>query len=42
MCDLAYAWWATRLDPGWTPRSRAASQAILEGLGLTGPFWALA
>lgn len=41
-CDLAHAWWATRLDPGWSPRSRETSQAILEGLGLNGPFWTLA
>jgi hypothetical protein len=38
---LAYAWWGNRLDPGWQPRSRAESQAILEGVGLTGPFWNL-
>ena len=41
LCDLAQAWWATRLQPDWRPRSRDESQAILDGLGLTGPFWAL-
>ena len=42
MNDLARAWWWTRLDSGWQPRSREESQAILDGLGLTGGFWALA
>ena len=41
LADLATAWWGGRLDPGWQPRSRAESQAILERLGLTGPFWNL-
>jgi hypothetical protein len=41
MNDLAQAWWWTRLDPGWTPRSVEESQAILDELGLTGEFWAL-
>lgn len=41
MNDLARAWWWTRLDPGWRPRTAAESQAILEELGLTGEFWAL-
>jgi hypothetical protein len=40
--ELARAWWWTRLDPGWRPRSREESQAILDGLGLTGDFWRLA
>jgi hypothetical protein len=38
---LAHAWWGNRLDPDWAPRSREASQAILDGLGLTGPAWSL-
>jgi hypothetical protein len=42
LCDLAHAWWDARLRPDWRPRSRAESQAILERLGLTGAFWALA
>lgn len=41
LAELAGAWWRTRLDPDWAPRPRDASQAILEGLGLTGPFWSL-
>ena len=39
--ELARAWWWTRLDPGWRPRAVEESQAILDGLGLTGDFWAL-
>lgn len=41
LVDLAYAWWGSRLDPDWQPRSREQSQAILDGVGLTGPFWSL-
>jgi hypothetical protein len=41
LCDLAYAWWDTRLHPDWRPRSREENQTILDGLGLTGPFWKL-
>lgn len=39
--ELARAWWSTRLDPDWRPRPAADSQALLDGLGLTGPFWRL-
>jgi hypothetical protein len=39
--ELARAWWWTRLDPGWRPRTVEESQEILGGLGLTGAFWAL-
>ena len=38
---LAHAWWHDRLSPTWTPRTREQNQAILERLGLTGPFWRL-
>jgi len=41
LADLATAWWADRLAPDWRPRSREQNQAILEELGLTGPFWRL-
>ena len=41
MNELSRAWWWTRLDPGWEPRSADESQAILTGLGLTGDFWQL-
>jgi len=39
LSDLANAWWSDRLDPDWRPRTRDQNQAILDGLGLTGPFW---
>jgi hypothetical protein len=41
MCDLAHAWWGNRLDPAWVPRPLAGSQAILDRLGLTEPYWRL-
>jgi hypothetical protein len=41
LCDLAHAWWHDRLAPDWRPRTREQNQAILAGLGLTGPFWQL-
>ena len=41
LCDLAFAWWGDRLDPDWRPRTREDNQAILDRLGLTGPFWTL-
>jgi hypothetical protein len=39
LCELAYAWWGNRLAPDWRPRTRDEAQAILDALGLTGPFW---
>lgn len=41
LAELANAWWSTRLSPDWRPRTRDESQAILDSLGLTGPFWSL-
>ena len=41
LCELAHAWWSDRLAPGWRPRTRDESQAILDRLGLTGEFWRL-
>jgi len=41
MNELARAWWWSRFDPGWPPRAPDESQAILDGVGLTGDFWAL-
>jgi hypothetical protein len=38
---LAERWYGDRLDPDWRPRGRAESQAILDGVGLTGDFWRL-
>ena len=39
--ELARRWWWTRLDPDWRPRAPAASQQILDELGLTDVFWQL-
>jgi hypothetical protein len=41
LCDLAHAWWNTRLKQEWRPRDRSESQAILASLGLVDPFWTL-
>ena len=38
---LAHAWWEDRLDPDWRPHTRARNPAILEEVGLGGPFWSL-
>ena len=38
---LAREWYGDRLDPDWRPRGRDESQAILDAVGLTGPFWEL-
>ena len=38
---LARLWYGDRLEPDWRPRSVADSQAILDRVGLTGPFWQL-
>ena len=38
---LAERWYGNRLDPDWRPRTKAESQAILDGVGLTGDFWQL-
>jgi hypothetical protein len=42
LAQLAFAWWRDRLSPDWRPRTRDESQAILDGVGLTGDFWRLA
>ena len=41
LCNLAHAWWDTRLQPDWRPRSRDENQQILDSLDLDGPFWTL-
>ena len=41
LSELAHAWYRDRLAPDWTPHSREQNQAILDRLGLTGPFWRL-
>jgi hypothetical protein len=39
--ELARAWWSDRLAPNWRPHTRGQNQAILDRIGLTGPFWRL-
>ena len=41
LARLADAWWGDRLDTDWRPHTREQNQAILDRLGLTGPFWNL-
>ncbi len=41
LADMAPAWYGDRLDPDWRPRTTAQTQAILDSVGLTGPFWQL-
>jgi hypothetical protein len=41
LAALAQAWWHDRLDPDWRPHTREQNQAILESVGLSGPFWRL-
>ena len=38
---LAKAWYVDRRDTAWRPRSRDEAQAVLDGVGLTEPFWKL-
>lgn len=38
---LGRAWYNDPRVPGWRPRTRDESQAILHSFGLTGEFWAL-
>ena len=41
LCDLAHAWWDTRLHADWRPRTRDENQRILDSLGLDDSFWQL-
>ena len=41
LAELAEAWWGNRLAPEWQPRTREQSQAILDRIELSGPFWSL-
>ena len=38
---LASAWYRDRMAPGWRRRTPEEAQALLESLGLSGPFWSL-
>ena len=42
LTELARRWYGDRLDCDWRSRTLAESQAILDGVGLTGEFWRLA
>ena len=39
--QLAKAWYADTLDPGWHWRTAAEAETIFASLGLTGDFWRL-
>ena len=41
LSELAHAWWGDRLASDWRPHTREQNAAILEQLGLIGPFWQL-
>ena len=41
LSELSHARWGDRLPPLWRPHTREQNQAILDRLGLTGPFWQL-
>jgi hypothetical protein len=41
MWALVQPWYAGRLSEDWRGRSTPEVQAILDGVGLTGPFWRL-
>lgn len=41
MWELAPVWYAGRMDAEWRGRSAEDSQAVLESVGLVGPFWEL-
>jgi hypothetical protein len=41
MWRLAEQWYGDRLTPDWQPRTPRSSQAILDEVGLRGPFWRL-
>jgi hypothetical protein len=41
LSELAHAWWGDRIAPDWRPHTREQNAAILERLGLIGPFWEL-
>ena len=39
--QLARRWYDDRLQPDWRRRTAAERQAILDQVGLDGPFWRL-
>jgi hypothetical protein len=39
---LARAWYPERLNQGWRRKNAQETQAVFDGLGLTGDFWRVA
>ena len=39
--QLAQAWYADKVSPEWRRKSLEEAEAVLAGIGLTGPFWRL-
>lgn len=39
MWDLSQRWYGDRLDASFSPRSVAATQRLLDDVGLTDDFW---
>ena len=39
--ELAKAWYTDPRDASWRTRTRDESQAVINGVGLTGEFWEL-
>lgn len=39
--ELAHAWYADRMSPGWRRRTPEEAEALFSGIGLTGDFWRL-
>ncbi len=38
---LAHAWYKDKVRPDWQRHTLEETEALLEGLGLTGSFWSL-
>lgn len=38
---LAHAWYGNKMDRGWRRATVDETEALLEKLGLSGPFWRL-
>lgn len=38
---LARTWYADKMQPGYRRKTPDEAQAVLDALGLTGPFWRL-
>jgi len=38
---LASAWFYSKMNPDWRRATLEEIEALLDGIGLTGPFWSL-